>query len=276
MTGTGIPRGRWSDLGSRVVSAGVMLVCAVLLGIATGIWLRLGVGLVAAGMMWELARLTSWAHPEFHGIWSRPLRPLAVAALGFVVIFLALSADPKWAWALLALPMLAGLPGARADLRLAYALYALAIPVATCGLVIMREGIGLAFVAWMVGCVVASDIAGYFVGKTLRGPKFWPRISPSKTWSGTIGGWVAGILLGAVLTMTGSADWPLIVISPLVVFAGQMGDIAESWLKRRAGVKDSSNLIPGHGGLLDRLDALMGAVLAAMLTGALFSLPAVG
>jgi len=125
---------------------------------------------------------------------------------------------------------------------------------------------GIIGLLWVVLIVVASDILGYFAGRIVGGPKFWPRVSPKKTWSGTIAGWIGAGVVGAVFAGYGF-EGPLgggasvIVLSVLAAFAGQMGDIAESAIKRFAGIKDSSNLIPGHGGLLDRFDALTGAAL---------------
>ena len=116
--------------------------------------------------------------------------------------------------------------------------------------------------------VIATDVAGYFVGRIVGGPKFWPKVSPKKTWSGTVGGWVAAAAVGAFF-----GGWPLILVSVVTSFFSQMGDAAESAIKRRTGVKDSSNLIPGHGGLMDRFDALMGASLFIMLVGAIVGLP---
>ena len=98
----------------------------------------------------------------------------------------------------------------------------------------------------------------------LGGPKFWPRLSPKKTWSGTVAGWVGAMLVGLTVWATGHGSASLIWISPLVAFAGQLGDIAESWLKRRAGVKDSSNLIPGHGGVFDRVDGLLPVAIVSL------------
>jgi phosphatidate cytidylyltransferase len=115
-------------------------------------------------------------------------------------------------------------------------------------------------------------VAGYFAGRILGGPKFWPKVSPKKTWSGTIAGWVGAALVGLAFWAAGLGEAALIWVSPLVGFAGQMGDIAESAIKRRAGVKDSSNLIPGHGGLMDRFDALAFAAILAVILLPLFHL----
>jgi phosphatidate cytidylyltransferase len=136
-------------------------------------------------------------------------------------------------------------------------------------------GDGLGWTLWLIAVVVASDVGGYFVGRIAGGPKFWPRISPSKTWSGTLAGWVGGALVGgagaAMLGVTGGGLALATLLAVVLACAAQAGDLWESALKRRAGVKDSSNLIPGHGGVMDRFDgmigaaALMGAV--ALVTG---------
>jgi phosphatidate cytidylyltransferase len=121
--------------------------------------------------------------------------------------------------------------------------------------------------------VVVSDVMGYFAGRILGGPKFWPAISPKKTWSGTIAGWAGAIGVGILFWAMGYAPGGIVILSPLVGFAGQMGDIAESWIKRRTGVKDSSDLIPGHGGFMDRFDAMTGAVVLVMLLSLVVALP---
>ena len=152
-----------------------------------------------------------------------------------------------------------------------------ALLIAGQGLLALRfSPSGLVAVLWLILVVVASDTCGYFVGRILGGPKFWPRLSPKKTWSGTIAGWLGAALVGAVFWAAGVAGAGLILVSPLVAFAGQMGDITESWAKRRAGVKDASNLIPGHGGVLDRFDALIGATLAMMVLRFAHLLPFAG
>jgi phosphatidate cytidylyltransferase len=174
--------------------------------------------------------------------------------------------------ALLLVPSLALALTPRRDRRIAAA-YAAAIMVAGFGLVYLRESIGTAGILWLVTVVVASDVAGYFAGRSLGGPKFWPAVSPKKTWSGTVAGWIGAAMVGLGFVLAGHGGWALVLLSPVVAFAGQMGDVVESWLKRRAGVKDSSHLIPGHGGLLDRFDALIGATVVVMLIGLVFPLP---
>ena len=127
----------------------------------------------------------------------------------------------------------------------------------------------------MVICVVVTDVAGYFAGRHFGGPKFWPAISPKKTWSGTVAGWIGAGLVGALFLTFTNAGWDTIWLSMLLALASQMGDIAESALKRRVGVKDSSALIPGHGGLFDRFDGLLGASLFMLLLALVVDVPEV-
>jgi phosphatidate cytidylyltransferase len=106
----------------------------------------------------------------------------------------------------------------------------------------------------------AGDTAGYYVGKNFGKHKSSPRISPNKTWEGTLASFGAALLVGAIAARYfwgGDGYAELIILAAFLNVAGQFGDLAESGLKRRAGVKDSSSLIPGHGGVLDRIDALL-------------------
>lgn len=269
------PPGKWADLSRRVASTLVLLGIGVMLAAATGIWLRLAMALISAVTFWELAAMTGWRHPRLHpgvfGAW----RPFALAVIAFMSQVVAQMFDHPVAVLALLFPLVAGLPGAATRDRWTYAIFGLAIMLVAYGLVGFRESFGLSFVLWLMGIVIISDTAGYFFGRMIGGPKFWPSLSPKKTWSGTVAGWIGAALLGGALYVWGHGESQLIWISPLVCLAGQMGDIAESWLKRRAGVKDSSNLIPGHGGFMDRFDAVTGAVLATMLIELLDYLPTV-
>ena len=98
---------------------------------------------------------------------------------------------------------------------------------------------------WLVLLVAATDILGYFAGRILGGPKFWPRVSPKKTWSGTVAGWIGAALIGWVFMARTGSGVELIAISVALSMASQMGDIAESAIKRHVGVKDSSTCCPG-------------------------------
>ena len=135
---------------------------------------------------------------------------------------------------------------------------------------------GFLWTIWLIAVVVATDIGGYFAGRFIGGPKIFPRISPKKTWSGTVGGWVLALVVSGIFLASGYGTPALLALTLVVSMASQVGDLAESSMKRRAGVKDSSDLIPGHGGLLDRFDGLLGACLAIGVISALELLPALG
>jgi phosphatidate cytidylyltransferase len=123
-------------------------------------------------------------------------------------------------------------------------------------------------VLWLLTTVWANDTAAYAAGRAIGGARLAPRLSPNKTWAGFLGGLVAAMLVGLVAALAAGASLAtLVTLSVLLGVAGQLGDLAESWAKRHFGVKDSGRLIPGHGGLLDRVDGLLAAsVLAGAVT----------
>lgn len=116
---------------------------------------------------------------------------------------------------------------------------------------------------WVGFIVAATDIAAFFVGRSVGGPKLAPRISPKKTWSGMLGGAFAAALVSVAfgLQVFDVSVWFLAIFGILLAFVAQAGDLFESYVKRRFGVKDASGLLPGHGGLLDRIDGLIAALL---------------
>lgn len=123
---------------------------------------------------------------------------------------------------------------------------------------------GQMLIIWLILVVWATDIGAFAVGRTLRGPKLWPQISPNKTWAGGIGGVVVASLVGLAFALATDNRHPtlLTVFSAVTSLAAQVGDFFESFVKRRFRRKDTSSLIPGHGGLLDRVDGLIGGTLA--------------
>jgi phosphatidate cytidylyltransferase len=130
---------------------------------------------------------------------------------------------------------------------------------------------GLLAILFLFAVVWATDVLAYFVGRALGGPKLAPAISPGKTWSGAVGGALGGLLAGALFAaVTGWGGWWAAVVALGLAIVSQLGDLLESFLKRRQGVKDSSRLIPGHGGLMDRVDGLVAAGWALYLIGASF------
>ncbi|MEP9398442.1 phosphatidate cytidylyltransferase [Mesorhizobium sp. KR2-14] len=129
---------------------------------------------------------------------------------------------------------------------------------------------GLIAVLFLFAVVWATDILAYFVGRAVGGPKLAPSISPGKTWSGAIGGTACGVAAGLAVAVWAGAS--LLVILPVAILLSvisQIGDLFESWVKRRHGVKDSSHLIPGHGGVMDRVDGLVAAAFALYFIGML-------
>jgi phosphatidate cytidylyltransferase len=136
-----------------------------------------------------------------------------------------------------------------------------------------HPGFGVTAILWMFAVVWATDIAAYFTGRRLGGPKLWPRVSPKKTWSGFLGGLVAATVLGvAVVRMAVGlgAEPPFglgaaAALSAMASVASQLGDLGESALKRKFAVKDSGHVIPGHGGVMDRLDGFWAVALLAGL-----------
>lgn len=130
---------------------------------------------------------------------------------------------------------------------------------------------GFLAIIYLFAIVWTTDIGAYFVGRAIGGPKLWPRVSPKKTWSGAIGGTVAATVLGTAVVAVAVPGplAPVVLIGAILSIASQAGDLFESSVKRRFGAKDASQLIPGHGGVMDRLDGFLFAVAAAALLGIL-------
>lgn len=128
---------------------------------------------------------------------------------------------------------------------------------------------GLVAVIFLFAVVWATDTGAYFAGRLIGGPKLWPAVSPKKTWAGAAGGLVAAAVAGlAVVLIAGlPAGLPPVLVAIVLSVVSQAGDLAESSLKRAFGVKDSGNIIPGHGGLMDRVDGLIFAGVAAVALG---------
>jgi phosphatidate cytidylyltransferase len=252
--------GRWPDLRKRVVSAAILLPAALLALWLGGVaWTALVLAALA-GLAWEWVRLCGFD-------WRRP-PGLAVP----VIVLLAAGLGLSGTWPAAAVGLFAGALGLALRHRwLSFGV--LYLGAAGLALLALRAGpAGGGAVLFLLVIVWASDIGAYFAGRFLGGPKLAPRISPNKTWSGAAGGLVAAMLAGLAvaeaLAPASLAATRVLPVAALLGLASQSGDLFESWIKRHYGVKDSSSLIPGHGGLLDRLDGVLAAAPVAALLAA--------
>ena len=259
------PPAKWDDLTARLTSSAAMVIVGAFGVIMGGIWFQMMVVFVTAVMIWEL-----WMMIRPHA----PTKGMLLAALVASVMSGQLAHGSPWGMLLFLVVPLLGASQLKTETK-TFFVFALGIQLAGWGLVHFRMDYGFFWLLWLMSVVIVTDIFGYFAGKSLGGPKFWPAISPKKTWSGTIAGWVGAALVGFIFTLFTNAGLWIVAISMVLSFAGQMGDIAESALKRRMGVKDSSALIPGHGGLFDRFDALLGASLFLILLADVVDVPGV-
>lgn len=255
----------WDDLTVRLISSVAMTIVGAAAVIAGGVWFQMLVVFVTAVMIWELWMMIA---PE------RPTPGMLMAALTASVMSGQLTLDQSWAFLFFLIVPVVGTSQIRVE-RATFFLFALAIPIAGYGLLHFRLDFGFIWLIWLMSVVIVTDIFGYFAGRMFGGPKFWPSISPKKTWSGTVAGWAGAAIVGFIFTLFTNAGLTIIIMSVVLSFAGQMGDIAESALKRRMKVKDSSTLIPGHGGLFDRFDALLGAALFMLIVAVGFNVPGV-
>lgn len=249
----------------RVVSAAVMLPIAVA-AVWLGGWAFAGLVIVAGALMaWEWSRMV-YAEPwgvEMYGLAGAVIVSGIAAMVGPVVYALGFAAA-FWAGSVI----FAAVRHRDLAWRLAAIPY-ICLPIIA--LIELRRDpeLGLAAILWLFCVIWATDICAYFTGRTLGGPKLAPRASPNKTWSGLIGGVAGAAAVGAATAQfLGQGDaYALAAFSGLLAAAGQSGDIAESAIKRRFGVKDSSNLIPGHGGIMDRVDGLVAAAVVTVAVG---------
>ncbi|MEJ1159372.1 phosphatidate cytidylyltransferase [Prosthecomicrobium sp. N25] len=268
-----------SELSLRILSALLMAPVAIGATIAGGI---------AFGLL--VACVSALAFAEWNAIVTgRAADKVVVVACGLIALSVVLMAMGAPVRAILTGGVAWILVGGRASLTsdperrgwlILGPLYALLPGLA---MVLLRgsDALGLLAMLFLFAVVWGTDIAAYFSGRALGGPKLWPAVSPKKTWSGALGGLAAAVMLGAATVAwgRGGSIAPVMAVAALLSVASQGGDLFESALKRRFGVKDSGHVIPGHGGILDRIDGLVAAAVLAVLIGALragFLAPAEG
>jgi len=226
-------------------------------------------GLVFAALVIVIAVLGFWEWTQMSG----PVEPAVsrYAGAGALAAGLLALHFQYWQLALIIImtPAVAVLVAGRTRPSLMWAglgMFYVAVPAA--GLILVRSDAttGLAAVIFIMLVVWATDIVAYFGGRAIGGPKLWPRVSPKKTWSGGLCGLAAALLVGYLMSqyLFSAARFGDILAAGILSVFSQAGDFLESGVKRRFDVKDSGSIIPGHGGVLDRVDGLFGAAAIAL------------
>jgi phosphatidate cytidylyltransferase len=244
----------------RVLAALVLIPVAIAVAYAGG-WFWLGLVVLAAIGLYVEWLMIVGAVQETRVVWA------GVVALALTGALLPLGLGASRGPLVLGVAIVALWSSQRRGwtaLGLCYAAAALIASVE-----VRRDPIwGFAALMLILLVVWATDIGGYFAGRALGGPKLWPRVSPKKTWAGAIGGFMASLAVAAGFAALDLGRMiPLLLVAGVLSSISQLGDLFESAVKRRFGVKDSSHIIPGHGGLLDRLDGFVFAVVTAALIG---------
>ena len=246
------------DLAKRTVS-GIVLIAVAALALAIG-----GIAFWLLAVIAGLLMMAEWS--ELHGTDAKTKRVGQFAISVPLAIMAPIASGPSF----LALGMVAGAAFFTAAITrrsaLGWGAVYVGLPILAVLLLRAQPEKGLLYALWAMALVWATDIGAYFAGRTIGGPKIAPTISPSKTWAGLAGGVVAAAAFAFALHIWAGLPFRLVPWTPLLAVVAQAGDFYESWLKRRAGVKDSGTLLPGHGGVMDRLDGLVPvAPIAAIL-----------
>ena len=246
---------RWSDISTRVTSAAFLFIIGIIVVWSGGLLLDLLLILIVAVMHWELSSMLNRMSKQAK--WFS-------AFCGAFTIYWALDNESMFGWIIILFIGAAVQIGFFFDEKRTGFIVSLAIFLCGYFLHSFRSDFGVGFTFWLIGLVIATDLGGYFGGRLIGGPKLIPRFSPKKTWSGAVCGWVSALAVSFGVLNYSSIEVSLFCILTLTVLlsvASQVGDISESALKRTCDIKDSSNLIPGHGGVMDRFDGLVGASL---------------
>lgn len=249
-----------SNLQLRILSGAVLAFVVLAATLAGGIWFRLIAVAIGAGIWIEWRRVTGC------------LPVTLVARLSELILYVCLASllvpvPPFAALGILTLSIvvaLFGRFGGQATFWMPTGLAYSGLPAISLAYLRGDGAQGLFMVLLLFAIVWATDIFAYFVGRSIGGRKLAPSISPGKTWSGAVGGAAAAVAAGlAVAMVSGPTGNPLVVLVILAVSTvSQAGDLFESWVKRTFGVKDSGTIIPGHGGIMDRVDGLAVAAVA--------------
>lgn len=255
---------KFVDLAARMSSGAVMAVLGLIAMWLGGVWFLIALALVVGLLVWELVGMLG----------GGPRRSLTLAGLAAAAFIAARVLPGGLALPFLLAPAIAGIALLDRN-RTLYMIFTSLILVAAFGLGLLRDDFGFRWMLWLALVVIATDVLGYFAGRTIGGPKFWPQVSPKKTWSGTVAGWIGAVLVSLPYLSHSGVGIGLLGIAVSLSMASQLGDIGESAMKRKMGAKDSSNLIPGHGGVFDRFDGMLGASVFLLLIEQLVDFPPV-
>lgn len=263
MTGPVLQQNPASNIKVRILSAVILAAVALFATWLGGVPFRALVAIGGVLVFWEWQSITGY---DKYGLLELAA-PGAIAASAFFVI-----ANFSPLESLIPAAFAACFAVAAAVRRNVPFWFPAGVPYAVLpvlGLTALRgeDANGLWAIAFLFAVVWATDIFAYFGGRAIGGPKLAPAISPAKTWSGALCGAAAGLIGGlAVASVAGSTEYVgLAILSLLLSIAAQAGDLFESFVKRRFGVKDSGTMLPGHGGIMDRVDGLIGATVALYL-----------
>ncbi len=254
------PGGDSRNLTLRIL-AGVVLAPLTVAAAYFGGWLWAVLATLATmGMYAEWLVVVQAINPR---VAAAGIAPLAVAGIALAI------GAPEWALLAIGVGLIA--IAALARINRVWALSGLLYAAsALFGAVLVRADPQSGFIALLFVLLIVwvTDIGGYFAGRGIGGPKLWVRVSPKKTWAGAIGGFAGSLAVAAGFAASGFGRMlPLLLLGAVLSIVSQLGDLFESAVKRRFGVKDSSNVIPGHGGLLDRLDGFVAAIVMAAVIG---------
>ncbi len=258
--------GSLTNLNQRIISAVVLAAIVLAATWYGGLAFRLVAAIIGAGMIYE------WCLINTREI-STGMKTVTYILAGVALLALLGGVDPRLTIALaaggtVALFVAGAVAGGGGWWAAAGLAYALASAIALAGLR-GDNSMGLVTILFLFAVVWGTDIFAYFVGRSLGGPKLAPKISPNKTISGAVGGMIGGVTAAMLVAywFLAVAGLGLVLLAACLSAISQVGDLFESAIKRHGGVKDSSHLIPGHGGVLDRVDALVAAAVALYIAG---------
>lgn len=241
-----------SGLKKRIISASVMTPVAVAAVWFGSPYFELLIFVFSVGMMWEWTRMCVPNHVQSISV-------VCAVALGVSMLLLATGEYRFVALSIVVAAITAALRPGKNRILAAFGIVYISVAAIAAQWLRVTHDDGLLMIMWLFFLVWATDTGAYVFGKVIGGPKLAPRFSPKKTWAGLVGGMLCAALIGGLITyFSGDAILVSIVLaSAALAVIAQIGDLGESALKRHFRVKDSSNLIPGHGGLLDRADGML-------------------